>query len=90
MKIYSSREFSRSTGPVQKAAHTAPVLITNRGKPDLVLMSHAEYARLAAGQTVKSMLDALTPAADLAAEMADIEFEIRPRNRAQRRPAEFE
>ena len=89
MKIYSSREFSRSTGQVQKA-HTAPVPITNRGKSDLVLMSHAEYARLAAGQTVKSMLDALTPAADLAAEMADIEFEIRPRSRAQRRPAEFE
>ena len=88
MKIYSSREFNQRTNQAQKAAHAAPVLITNRGRPDLVLLSHAEYLRLAG--RAQSMLDALTPSPDLAAELADIELEIPPRSTAQRRPVELD
>lgn len=88
MQIYSSREFNQRTSQAQKAAHTAPVLITHRGKPDLVLISHAEYLRLS-GKT-PTMLQALTPPPELAAAMSDIEMEIPRRSTAQRRPVEFE
>ena len=84
MKIYSSREFNQRTNQAQKAAHTAPVLITNRGRPDLVLMSHEQYRRLTGRP--QSMLDALAALPDA----ADIELEIPPRSTAQRRRVEFE
>ena len=84
MKIYSSREFNQRTNQAQKAAHAAPVLITNRGRPDLVLMSHAEFLRLSGKP--KSILEALAALPDA----ADIELEIPPRSTAQRRPVELD
>lgn len=84
MKIYSSREFNQRTNQAQKAAHAAPVLITNRGRPDLVLMSHAEFLRLSGKP--KSMLEALAALPDA----ADIELEIPLRSTAQRRPVELD
>ena len=46
MQTYTSHEFNQHASEAQKAAHTAPVLITLQGKPGLVLISHAEYTRL--------------------------------------------
>ena len=42
MQTYTSHEFNQHASEAQKAAHAAPVLITSQGKPDLVLISHAE------------------------------------------------
>ena len=42
----SAREFHRSIGEVSKHARREPVIITNQGDDDLVLLSAAEYARL--------------------------------------------
>ncbi|MGO9486432.1 MAG: type II toxin-antitoxin system prevent-host-death family antitoxin [Rhodomicrobium sp.] len=42
----SAQEFHRSIGDVSKRARREPVVITNQGDDDLVLLSAAEYARL--------------------------------------------
>ena len=86
MQTFTSHEFNQHASEAQKAAHTAPVLITLQGKPDLVLISHAEYARLTGQKNAVSILEALTPSAELAAKMADIELEIPPRRANVGRP----
>ena len=90
MQTYTSHEFNQHASEAQKAAQAAPVLITSQGKPDLVLISHAEYARLTGQKNTVSMLEALTPSAELAAKLADIELDISPRSPAQRPPVVFE
>ncbi|GMN04590.1 type II toxin-antitoxin system Phd/YefM family antitoxin [Erythrobacter sp. MTPC3] len=45
---FSSRDFSRDPGRAKKAANDGPVFITNRDRPEHVLMTMAEYRRLAA------------------------------------------
>ncbi|QEY24118.1 type II toxin-antitoxin system prevent-host-death family antitoxin [Neisseria animalis] len=85
MQTFSSREFNQRTSQAQKAAHTAPVFITNRGKPDLVLLSHTEYLRLTGKK--QTALDVLN---SIESDAADIELEIPPRSPAQRRTVEFE
>lgn len=42
----TSREFNQNIGKAQRQAHQEPVIITNRGKPDLVLLSYDEYQRM--------------------------------------------
>lgn len=84
MTVMTSREFNQYTSLAQKHALSAPVIITNRGKPMFVLVKYEEYQ-----QTVlpkRTIADALV---DLNAEAADIEFELQPRSRAQRPPVDF-
>ena len=45
----SSRDFNQDLGRAKKAANDGPVFITDRGKPAHVLLSFAEYRRLAGG-----------------------------------------
>ena len=47
MTTISSRYFNQHTSKVQKAAEQAPVIITRRGEPSHVLMSIADFRRLA-------------------------------------------
>ena len=42
----SSREFNQGTGRAKKAARRGTVIITDRGRPDLVLMSMREYLKI--------------------------------------------
>jgi prevent-host-death family protein len=42
----SSREFNRHVGRAKRATDRGPVVITDRGKPTYVLMSHNAYRRL--------------------------------------------
>jgi len=53
----TSRQFNQDTGGAKKAAQTGPVYITDRGKPSHVLLSFADYQRLAANQP--SIIDLL-------------------------------
>ena len=85
MKIITSREFNQNLGKAQKAALTAPVIITNRGEPAFVLMNYTEYERQTT-PVFRSALEALTPSDP---NLADIELELQPRSRGQRRPVEF-
>ena len=47
MTTITSRYFNQHTSKVQKAAERAPVIITRRGEPSHVLMSIADFRRLA-------------------------------------------
>jgi prevent-host-death family protein len=43
----SSREFNQDVSRAKRAANKGPVVITDRGEPAYVLMSHEAYKRLA-------------------------------------------
>jgi len=64
MFAMSAREFNQSVGKAQRIAQEEPVLVTRRGEPAYVLLSIAEYERLAqseGGETSGSLLDAIEP-----------------------------
>ncbi|MCF7521494.1 type II toxin-antitoxin system Phd/YefM family antitoxin [Neisseria sp. ZJ106] len=85
MQIFSSREFNQRTSQAQKAAATAPVIITHRGVPAQVLLSYADYQKLTGKpQTALEILQSIE------ADAADIELEIPPRSSSQRPAVEFE
>jgi prevent-host-death family protein len=42
----SSREFNQDVSRAKRAANKGPVIITDRGEPAYVLMSHTAYERL--------------------------------------------
>lgn len=83
----TSREFNQRVGQAQRAADTAPVFITNRGKPAYVLLSHAQYQQLAGSK--QTALQALTPPPELAAALENVEFELPARSPAQRPPVDL-
>ncbi|WP_027058500.1 type II toxin-antitoxin system prevent-host-death family antitoxin [Mesorhizobium loti] len=81
----SSREFNQDTALAKRAARTAPVIITDRGKPSHVLMSIEEYENLkAAGRPEKhrSLADAIAddrPEADFDFDIPELKgFSLRP------------
>ena len=82
MTTITSRYFNQHTSKVQKAAERAPVIITRRGEPSHVLMSIADFRRLAgevvpdAAKKARNAYEYLTPSNP--AE-ADTELEIPPR-----------
>ncbi len=78
----SSREFNQDTGKAKKAAKKGPVIITDRGKPEHVLLSIEEYKRLTGAEM--SLAEALAQDSD-----DDIEFEP-PRLKIRPRPAKFD
>lgn len=88
MTTITSREFNQNASKAQKAAETAPVFITRRGELAHVLMNYADYQKFT--KQSKSALEALTPPSDIAQAMEDIDFDIPPRSKAQRRPVDFE
>jgi prevent-host-death family protein len=64
----TSREFNQDTNKAKKAARRGPVLITNRGRPEHVLMTFEDYEKLTGGSA--TIVDLLAmPGAE------DIEFE---------------
>ena len=85
MTVMTNQEFKQNVSQAQKAAQTEPVIITNRGEPAYVLMTYTEYEKTLQSKSVRSGLDALMPL-----DAADIELELQPRSRAQRRPVDFE
>jgi prevent-host-death family protein len=55
----TSREFNQNTGRAKAAADHGPVVITDRGRPAYVLLTHAEFARLTTKVPRMSALEAL-------------------------------
>ena len=43
---FSSREFNQDVARAKRATSSGPVIITDRGKPGHVLLTHSEYRRL--------------------------------------------
>lgn len=85
MTVMTNQEFKQNVSQAQKTAQTEPVIITDRGEPAYVLMTYTEHEKTLQSKSVRSGLDALMPL-----DAADIELELQPRSRAQRRPVDFE
>jgi prevent-host-death family protein len=58
MKSYTSLDLQQHTGEIQRAAVAEPVIITNHGRPRLVISTVEEFARLktASGEAVPDEL----------------------------------
>ena len=84
--VMTSREFARHTYRAQQEAEKSPVVITNRGRPAHVLLSYADYQKLAKGR--RSALEVLQ-SLNYPDSAADIELEISLRSKAQRLPVNF-
>jgi len=82
-KKLTSREFNRDTGGAKKATRDGPVYITDRGRPSHVLLTFADYQRLAANRP--SIIDLLAPPQGI----EDVEFHT-PVAAETAQPAEFD
>ncbi|MFT4288857.1 type II toxin-antitoxin system prevent-host-death family antitoxin [Nocardioides sp.] len=71
MKQISARELNQDVSAAKRAADEGPVIITDRGKPAYVLMTHADYRRLAGRG--KSALEALRPPGTLLLSDEEVE-----------------
>lgn len=87
MTVMTSREFNQYTSLAQKHALSAPVIITNRGKPMFVLVKYEDY-RFPAQKSEQNAYQALMNL-DHSPDVGEIEFELQPRSRAQRPPVDF-
>lgn len=65
MTAFTSREFNQDTGRAKKAAERGPVFITDRGEPAHVLLSIADYRRLAGSKRRISELLGMPGIADI-------------------------
>ncbi len=81
MTTLSSREFNQDVSRAKRAAELGPVIVTDRGEPAYVLLSHDAYRRLVGPP--RSMVDLLA-----STDTGDIEFEP-PRMNPGFRAAEF-
>jgi prevent-host-death family protein len=61
----SSRTFNQEISSAKKAAQQGPVFITDRGRPAYVLLTIAQYQRLAGGQASIADLLAMPGAEDI-------------------------
>lgn len=58
--ILTSREFNQHASEAKKSSLAGPVIITDRGRPSHVLLSFADYKKLAnRAATQKTMVDLL-------------------------------
>jgi prevent-host-death family protein len=82
-KKLTSREFNQDTGGAKKAAQSGPVYITHRGRPSHVLLTFADYQRLAANRPSIVELLANPPGIE------DIDFNA-PGSTDSAKPADFD
>lgn len=64
----TSREFNQQVSRAKRAAKDGPIIVTDRGKPSLVVMTHEEYVRITGKE--KNILEMLAMPG-----MEDIEFD---------------
>ena len=79
----SSRQFNQDIAAAKRAAKEGPVVVTDRGEPAFVLLTHAEYRRLA-GVKGPSLADLLNDEAS-----ADFEFDPPKLGNGLARPADL-
>lgn len=68
---FSSRELNQDLARAKREAKHGPVVITDRGKPAYVLMTHAEFRRLK-GESRRSIVDLLRQ------DEPDADFDFEP------------
>ena len=70
----SSREFNQDRGRAKRALRDGPVIVTDRGKPSIVVLSYDEYRKILFREP--SLAELLyDPVA------AEIDFELPPRSK---------
>lgn len=67
----SARQFNRDVSAAKRASENGPLFITDRGTPSHVLLTMAEYERLA--RRGRSLADALAPPDDRTGSIDDFE-----------------
>ncbi len=67
----SSRQFNQDTSKAKKSAMAGPVIITDRGRPAHVLLTFAEYKKIAGAHTKIADLLAMSG-------IENIEFDVPP------------
>lgn len=65
---FTSRDFNREPSRIKRAAKEGPVIITERSRPDLVIMSYERYASLTGDG--RSFLDRIGMAG-----LSDVDFD---------------
>lgn len=83
MTKMSSREFNQDVGRAKREADKGPVIITDRGEPAYVLLSHEAYRRLTGKEP--SIADLLNHEPS-----KDIEFEPPRMGDGSFKPVEFD
>ena len=68
----TSREFNQDRGRAKRAAAEGPVVVTDRGRPALVLVTYADWLKLSGRST--TIAEALSGTI----EAAEIEFDPAP------------
>lgn len=82
-KKLTSREFNQDTGGAKRATQDGPVYITDRGRPSHVLLTFADYQRLAVNRP--SIIDLLAQPQGI----EDVELDT-PAATETAQPAEFD
>jgi PHD/YefM family antitoxin component YafN of YafNO toxin-antitoxin module len=88
----SSREFNQNTGKAKALANKAPLVITDRGKPAYVLMTHSDFDRLstqASSQMPERFLSVVDALEQKGGPEYDFDIEL-PRRRNEPFPDPFE
>ena len=68
----TSREFNQDLGKAKKAAKNGPLIVTDRGKPEHVLLSYEEFKKMSVkGKSLAEVL-AMPEGADLDFEFATL------------------
>ncbi|MFO1170208.1 MAG: type II toxin-antitoxin system Phd/YefM family antitoxin [Hyphomicrobiaceae bacterium] len=76
-KIMTSREFSQDVSKAKRQADEGPVIVTDRGEPAYVLMTHAEYERLMGkGKSILELL-AMPGGEDIEFDPPKIDLKLR-------------
>lgn len=83
MPEISSREFAAEPLKVKQLARSGPVVVTNRGRPELVILRYERWRALVPQEVPEDLIDALG-----AEDAADIEFVV-PRAELQPRPVDL-
>ncbi len=78
VKTVSSRQFNQGVSSAKRAAQDGPVIVTDRGVPAYVLLTHDAYQRLTgAGPSIRALLD-LPGIEDVAFEPVRLQSLFRP------------
>ncbi len=80
---FTSRELNQDVARVKRAAREGLVVVTDRGKPDIVMMSAKAYRQLASKPA--SFIERLG-----SRDAADIDFQVDRRRTSTLRPAAFD
>lgn len=75
MSVLSAREFNRNVSAAKRAARTAPVVITDRGDPEFVLLSIEEYRRLKDHEA--SLADFISMSEEIEIEFEPVHLELK-------------